>query len=292
MVAREHASLTISGTTQLYGIMGYPVAHSWSPLMHTFALRHHHCDAIYMPFPVAPENLAQAVQGARALGVKGFNVTIPHKETVMAELDEVSAMAQGIGAVNTVVVRGNRTVGYNTDGEGFLQPLRAMHVDFASLSVGILGAGGAARAIAMALLETGCPSLTIANRTHERGERLAAALRGAFPQALLQTVPWSAAATVAQKSDLLVNTTSLGLHGETIFTDIHFQSGQMVYDIVYNPLETPLLQAARRAGATAIPGLDMLIGQGAVAFHLWTGLTFPVAEVRRLLQALLHQEKE
>jgi shikimate dehydrogenase len=142
----------------------------------------------------------------------------------------------------------------------------------------------------MALLEAGCPVLAIANRTPERSARLADALRARFPQADVRTVPFDGVAAVAKDYGLLVNATAVGLHHDDacLLPSTCFQPGQLVYDIVYRPLHTPFLQAAQRCGATVIPGLDMLIGQGAVAFHIWTGLTFPVAEIRQMLQPLLH----
>ena len=286
MPLAEGMPLSRSGTTRLYGIMGHPVTHSLSPMMHTCAFRQHNLDCIYLPFPVPPTQLAQAVAGAIALGVGGFNVTIPHKEAIVAYVDEVSAAARAIGAVNTVHVRDGRTIGYNTDGEGFLQPLRALHVPLTEIVTCLLGAGGAARAVAMALLEAGCPVLVLTNRTPARAEGLVAVLQEHFPGAQVCAVPFAEAAGVARQSGLLINATSVGLHnaGGALLPDTCFRPGQVVYDLVYRPLYTPLLQAARRSGATIIPGLDMLIGQGAAAFQIWTGLPFPVEAVRRLLQ--------
>ena len=286
MSPAEGISLSISGTTRLYGIMGHPVTHSLSPMMQTFAFQQHNLDCIYLPFPVPPARLAQAVAGALALGVGGFNVTIPHKEAIVAYVDEVSAAARAIGAVNTVQVRDGTTLGYNTDGEGFLQPLRALHVPLTEMVTCMLGAGGAARAVALALLEAGCPVLVLANRTPARAERLVGVLQEHFPGAQVCAVPLAEAAGVARQSGLLINATSVGLHnaGGALLPDTCFRPGQVVYDLVYRPLYTPLLQAARRCGATIIPGLDMLIGQGAAAFQIWTGLPFPVEAVRRLLQ--------
>lgn len=282
--------MIVSGTTRVYGILGYPVAHSLSPVMHTCAFHHHGLDCLYVAFPVAPHTLAAAVAGAVALGICGLNVTIPHKEAILTQLDEVSPEAQFIGAVNTVQMQSGRTLGHNTDGAGFLQPLRALDLPFAETSVCILGAGGAARAITMALLQAGCPVLTVANRTFARGARLVAALHEHFPQAQVQAVSMERAAHVARCSKLVVNATSIGLHrGEQpALPETCFHAGHIVYDIVYRPLDTPLLQGARRRGATVIPGIDMLIGQGAEAFRLWTNLPFPVAEVRRAVEPFLH----
>jgi shikimate dehydrogenase len=257
--------------------------------MHTLAFRHHGLDALYVPFPVRPEQLSTAVAGAVALGVCGFNVTIPHKEAIVPLLDEVTAEAGFVGAVNTVHVVAGRTMGYNTDGEGFMQPLRGLSLPFAETSVCVLGAGGAARAITMALLQAGCPMLAVANRTYARGHRLVTALQERFPQVQLSVVPWTQVAPVARRSRLVVNATAVGLHaeGEALLPETCFGAGQVVYDIVYRPLSTPLLQAAHCGGATVVGGLDMLIGQGAEAFRIWTGRQFPVALARRELAALL-----
>lgn len=258
--------------------------------MQTFAFRHHQLDSLYVPFHVVPERLAAAVAGAVALGVCGFNVTIPHKEAILAYMDEVSTEARFIGAVNTVQVCAGRTIGHNTDGAGFLQPLQTLGLVLTERSVCMIGAGGAARAIAMALLQAGCPALMIANRTYERGQRLANALQDYFPQVDVRAVPYDQAADVARRSTLIVNATSLGLHATdtALLPDTCLRAGQVVYDIVYRPLVTPLLKAAQRRGATIVPGIDMLIGQGAEAFRLWTGLTFPGAAIRRLLEPFLH----
>jgi shikimate dehydrogenase len=286
MALPEGISWSASGTTRLYGIMGYPIAHSLSPMMQTFAFQQQHLDCVYLPFLVAPERLAAAVAGAVALGVCGFNVTIPHKEAIMAHLDDIAPAARAIGAVNTVRVQDGKTMGYNTDGEGFLQPLHALHLPFRTTTTCMLGAGGAARAVAMALLEAGCPVLVLANRTYERAAHLVAILQGHFPQAQVRAVPLAQAAPAARQSGLLINATSVGLHdaSEALVPDTCFHPDQVVYDLVYRPLYTPLLQVAQRRGATVVPGLDMLIGQGAAAFQIWTGIPFPVAAVRRLLQ--------
>ena len=289
MPAESTSPTHVSGSTRLYGIMGHPIRHSLSPLMHTLAFRHHGMDAVYVPFPVAPDNLAKAVAGAVALGVAGFNVTIPHKEAIMACLDDVTDEARAIGAVNTVHVQDGRTTGHNTDGAGFLQPLQNLGTPLNQLSVCVLGAGGAARALSAALLSAGCPRLVIANRTDARSERLAADLQTRFVAAEVRAVPMSDAANVAQQSRLLVNATSLGMHAgdEPLLPSRCFGPEQIVYDIVYRPLNTPFLKDARAAGATTIGGLDMLLGQGAAAFTIWTGLAFPLAAVRPALETRL-----
>lgn len=286
----EYISPTaVSGSTRLYGIMGYPIGHSLSPLMHTLAFRHHGLDAVYVPFSVAPDALGKAVAGAAALGVAGFNVTIPHKEAIMACLDEVTDEARAIGAVNTVRVQDGRATGHNTDGAGFLQPLQNLGAPLNELTVCILGAGGAARALAAALLKADCPQVVIANRTHARSERLAAELQKRYEGAEVRATPMSDAADAARQSRLIVNATSLGMHegDEPLLPSRCFGPEHIVYDIVYRPLHTPLLKDARAAGATTIGGLDMLLGQGAAAFTIWTGLAFPLEAVRPTLEARL-----
>lgn len=283
---------SITGATRLYGIFGHPITHSLSPLMHALAFQHHGLDCLYVPFAVPPESLALAVAGAVALGVRGFNVTLPHKEAILPLLHEVSVEASFVGAVNTVCVDTGRTTGYNTDGAGFMQPLHSLELSLPNMPVCVLGAGGAARAITMALLQRGCTRLTVTNRTYERSERLVQALQERFSRVSLQAIPWAQAAQIAQQSTLIVNATAVGLHHgqEALLPATCFRANQVVYDIVYRPLYTPLLQTAQRCGATIITGLDMLIGQGAEAFRLWTGLPFPVDAVRQKLHALLQAE--
>ena len=289
MTHANEFSYTLSGATRLYGIFGHPITHSLSPLMQTYAFQHHHLDCVYVPFPVAPDRLSEALPGAIALGIHGLNITIPHKEAILPLLDAVAVEAQFVGAVNTVVIRDGQTTGYNTDGIGFLQPLSELGMAFADISVCVLGAGGAARAITMALLQAGCPELTLSNRTPARAEQLCVALQDRFPQAHLRCVPFAQAAEVARESGLVVNATSIGLSPDAanLLPEAALRPQQVVYDIVYRPLHTPLLQAAQRRGATIVPGIDMLIGQGAEAFRLWTGLPFPTAELRRLLHSFL-----
>lgn len=289
MASRSEWAYEISGSTRLYGILGHPITHSLSPLMQTFAFQHCQLDCLYVPFPVPPQHLPSALAGAIALGICGLNVTIPHKEAILPLLDEVSTEARFVGAVNTVDIRDGRTIGYNTDGVGFLLPLQELRMTFASTSACVLGAGGAARAISMALLGVGCPELTLCNRTPERAHRLSNDLCERFPQARINTVPFERAAQAARDSVLIVNATAVGLHpgDQQILPTTTFRPEHVVYDIVYRPLHTELLQAAKRRGATVVPGIEMLIGQGAEAFRIWTNRTFPAPDIRRLVHPLL-----
>ncbi len=292
MASGSELAHAISGSTRLYGIFGHPITHSLSPLMQTYAFQHHHLDCLYVPFPVQPDHLPSALAGAIALGICGLNVTIPHKEAILPLLDEVATEAEFVGAVNTVDIRDGRTIGYNTDGVGFLLPLQELGMTFADTSTCILGAGGAARASTIALLQAGCPELTLCNRTPERAERLCDDLRQQFPQARIHTVPFENAALAARDSVLIVHATAVGLHpgDQPLLTETTFRPEHVVYDIVYRPLHTELLQAAKRRGATIVPGIEMLIGQGAEAFRIWTGLAFPIPDIRQLVQPFIEPE--
>lgn len=289
MTSGSELARTISGSTRLYGILGHPITHSLSPLMQTFAFQHHYLDAVYMPFPVLPNHLANALAGAIALGICGLNVTIPHKEAILPLLDEISTEAEFIGAVNTIDIRDGRAIGYNTDGGGFLLPLQELRMSFADTSACILGAGGAARAVTAALLLAGCPELTLCNRTPERAHRLCEALRKRFPQAQINWAPFEHAATTARDHLLIVNTTAVGLHpgDPQLLPETTFRPEHVVYDIVYRPLHTELLQMAKRRGATVVPGIEMLIGQGAEAFRIWTDRTFPLPAIRHLVHPFI-----
>jgi shikimate dehydrogenase len=289
MTSGSELARAISGGTRLYGILGHPITHSLSPLIQTFAFQHHHLDCLYVPFPVQPDRLPTALAGAIALGICGLNVTIPHKEAILPLLDEVSTEAEFIGAVNTVDIRDGRTIGYNTDGDGFLLPLQDLRMVFADTTALILGAGGAARAVTIALLRAGCPELTLCNRTPERAYRLCDDLCQRFPQAQINSIPFENAAAAARDHLLIVNTTAVGLHpgDPQLLPETAFRPEHVVYDIVYRPLYTELLQVAKQRGATVVPGIEMLIGQGAEAFRIWTDRTFPTLAIRHLVHPLI-----
>ncbi len=278
-----------AGTTRIVGIFGDPVAHSLSPVMHNAAFAALGLDRVYVPFCVRPPDLPAAVRGARALGLDGFNVTVPHKERVMALLDTVSAEARALGAVNTVVRRGHRLVGYNTDAGGFLAALAAARVTVRGRAALLIGAGGAARAVAHALLRAGCRTHAIVNSTHARARRLRHQL-GARRERVT-VVPWAALGDSAllRTADLLVNGTSLGLNGERIrpLALAATPPRCVEVDIVYGPRVTPLVADAHRAGRRAIDGRGMLLQQGAQAFALWTGRRAPLSVMATALgQAL------
>jgi shikimate dehydrogenase len=257
----------ISGKARLAGVLGWPVSHSRSPRLHGFWLRQHGIDGAYLPLPVAPEHFADAVRALAKLGFQGANVTIPHKEAAFALCDEVDAVARRLGAVNTLVFRNGRILGSNTDGFGFLESLAEQAPGWAAADgpAVLLGAGGAARAIAGTLLDQGCPALTIVNRDIGRAEALAEALGG--PVAVAAAPPLEGAA-------LLVNSTSLGMAGQPpLLIDLApLPPRAVVADAVYVPLETPLLAAARARGLRAVDGLGMLLHQGRPGFREWFGV--------------------
>lgn len=275
--------VNVSSQSKVYAVIGDPIAHSQSPLMHNAALQELQVDGVYTAFHVMPEQLEQAVGGIRALGLGGANVTIPHKERVIAYLDGIDEGAKEIGAVNTIIRRDGKLYGYNTDGIGYVRSLKEeAQAELASSRIVIIGAGGAARGIAHALLKEGCAELVIANRTVERAQDLADDLSefGNVKAVTLHDAPEIASHEV----DIVVQATSVGMHpcmdASPLSADwLHPQ--MLVSDIIYNPLETALLKAARNKGCRIHNGLGMFVHQGAIAFELWTGLKAPVDVMRR-----------
>ncbi|NLW07914.1 MAG: shikimate dehydrogenase [Clostridia bacterium] len=277
----------LKASTGLVCLLGYPVEHSRSPEIHNAAFAAAGSDLVYLAFAVPPDLLAAAVEGIRALGLRGANVTVPHKQAVMEHIDAVDQLAARIGAVNTIVNRNGCLKGYNTDSCGFLTSLTEQGFNPQGKNVLVLGAGGAARAITFALLEAGCKRLIIANRKREKAEALAAALAayGVSPEACSLTGPELAARL--PEVELVVNATSVGMWPEQENTPLPpswLQAGQWVYDLVYTPRETRLLREARQRGCHTLSGLSMLLHQGAKAFELWTGVPAPLAVMRQVLE--------
>jgi len=276
----------------LLGIIGNPVRHSLSPCMQEAALRRLGLDARYLAFEISPGEVRDVLRALAPLGFWGINVTIPYKERVLRLLDELRPPAAEIGAVNTIVVSGGRLVGHNTDADGFRMALeREGRLDPHGRRVLLVGAGGAARAVAYACLAGGCGPLLIANRTAARARSLCRALRSNFPRASVAVVSPAAAdfSAIAAGSALIVNTTPLGGRpGDPLPVPAEgLRRGQVVMDIVYRPRATPLLAAASGAGARCVDGLAMLLYQGALAFSLWTGREAPLPAMRRALAAAL-----
>ncbi|RCK28095.1 shikimate dehydrogenase [uncultured Thalassospira sp.] len=273
---------TLSGTSRLAGVMGWPVSHSKSPRLHGYWLAKYGIDGSYMPLPVEPENFQAALISLRNLGFSGVNVTIPQKEMAMPECDELSDRARRIGAVNTVTfAKDGRLLGDNTDGFGFIENLRqeAPDIDFTSGPAVVLGAGGASRAILVALLDEGSPEIRIANRTRARAEDLVRE----FNDPRLTVIDWPVSPDALSDVSLLVNTTSLGMVGQPKL-DIDLDglpTSALVTDIVYAPLITGLLQQAKDRGNPIVDGLGMLLHQARPGFHRWFGIDPEVTQELR-----------
>mgnify|MGYP000703368946 CR=1 FL=1 len=254
------------------GVMGWPVAHSRSPLIHNHWIRQFNLSGAYGFFPVQPNNLESAIRGLQALGLAGCNITIPHKVNAMAYVDWVHPLAKRIGAINTIVVKADGTLhGFNNDGYGYLQSLREAQPNWQADTgpAVVLGAGGAARAIVVSLIDAGATEIRILNRTRSKAEELAQE----FGQ-VITAYDWSERADALNNAALLINTTNQGMHGESAL-DIdltQLPTSALVSDAIYIPLETPLLAAARLRGNTTVNGLGMLLHQARPAFKAWFGV--------------------
>jgi shikimate dehydrogenase len=271
----------LSAKARLAGITGWPVSHSRSPRLHGFWLRQYDIDGAYVPLPIEPAHFEAAIRGLMLAGFAGVNVTIPHKVAAFAICDQVDHAARRAGAVNTLVFDNGRILGSNTDGWGFLENLRSHGVDPAAGPALILGAGGSTRAVAAVLLDLGV-RVTVANRTRGRAEALAGELPG------LAVIDWLDRDHALADNALLVNTTSQGMAGQPAL-DIDLDRaarGMTVADIVYVPLETPLLAAARARQIRSVEGLGMLLHQAVPGFRAWFGVD-PVVDdaLRRFVAA-------
>lgn len=281
----------IDGKTQLIGLIGHPVEHSLSPAMHNAAAAALGLNWVYVPLPVPPDQLAAALRGLPALGYRGVNVTVPYKEATLPLLSAVYPVAQVIGAVNTIVVSGPLLTGFNTDWSGFLADLGDHEVVIDGRDCLVLGAGGAARAITYALLSAG-GRVTVLARRPEQAESLAGGLRTPFPKSFLRVAHIDDLAAVAEGvyRPVIVNTTPLGMTGALIGAsawpdDTPLPKRAFVYDLVYAPETTRLLQRAVDAGCRTANGLGMLIHQAAEAFELWTGRTPDITVMREAIES-------
>ena len=270
--------------TKRVGIIGYPIRHSISPIFQQAALDHYLIDATYQAWEVEPPSLPEHIRQLRSPNTLGINVTVPHKETVIPLLDEVDDFAGAAGAVNTIVNEDGNLVGHNTDGVGFLKALEDNeHFQPQGSKVLIIGAGGSAKAVALALASRCVKEIAIANRTLERASRLAELISTHGPKvyAISLTDSMGTLARKAGESNLIVNCTTLGMkygleeHSSPMRSE-QIPATALVSDLVYNPIETPLLREAKLAGAPTLGGLDMLVYQGAASFEMWTGKKAPV----------------
>ena len=286
--------MKVSGTTRVIGLLGWPVEHSMSPAMHNAAFREAKLDYTYVPFPVQPERLAQAVDAIRALNLAGANVTIPHKVAVMQYLDEIDRDALKVGAVNTIVNVQGRLVGYNTDGQGFIRSLEEQGIGVKDAKVVLLGAGGAARAVVDALLSAGAALVTIAARSGDKASTLASHYSGSA----VTGMDWQSEALSLRlaECDLLINATPLGMAPDLEkMPPVNWPvlaSQALVCDLIYNPLMTRFLQQAKERGHRVVTGEGMLAGQGALAFQIWTKTAAPYDVMAGILLQHLKQQQE
>jgi shikimate dehydrogenase len=276
----------ISGTTKLYGIIGYPVEHSFSPRMHNAAFSALKMDARYLAFPVKPEQVQQALEGIRVLNISGINVTVPHKSSVIPYLDEVSPLALKLGAVNTIVNVDGHLSGTNTDISGFVRSLGALNFSPKNKTVAVLGAGGSARAVLAGLADAGASRILIHNRTAGRAESLVTEFSQKFPKTKLSAVSLQ---TVQDSNlDLLVNTTTVGMESDASPMDLSLcEKIENVLDLIYSPAKTRLLRQSQELGIPAVNGSGMLLYQGCEAFTFWTGKPAPETVMRDQLLKLL-----
>lgn len=282
----------IKGTTKLLGIIGDPVEHSLSPLMHNRAIEELGLDYIYIPLPVTPENLAQAIAGFEAISLVGFNITIPHKRAIMPYLAEITPTATMVGAVNTVWRTEKGWKGTNTDVAGFIAPLKTLSRDWSKITPVILGNGGAARAVVVGLAELGCPKIYVVGRNQHKLNEFSQSWQ-ASPQirSILEIHLWSELASLIPNTKLLVNTTPVGMSPQSEHSPVDasliekLSSDAIAYDLIYNPSPTKLLKLAKKQGAIAIDGLEMLVQQGAAALQIWLQQSVPIKTMRESLQA-------
>ena len=285
----------VSGGSKCCGIIGDPIEHTMSPIMHNAAFKKLGLDYVYLPFRVEQEELGKAIEGMKALNMRGLNVTIPHKVAVIKFLDELDHLADKIGAINTIVNDDGVLKGYNTDATGFLRALQERKIEPEGKKVVILGAGGAARAISFILAERDS-RLTILNRTWDKAKVCAGRVSEIFhSQAVALELGKESLGMALSEADILVNTTSVGMSPDIDETPIPsdlLRPDLVVFDIVYNPIKTRLRREAEAAGATVISGLDMLVWQGALAFEKWTGLKAPVELMREKVIKVLERHED
>jgi len=282
----------ITGTTKLLGVIGHPVKHSLSPVMHNAALNHLGLDYVYIPLPVEPQNLQIAIQGFTTIDVVGFNVTIPHKQAILPLLSEIEPIAKSVGAVNTVSRKNNKWIGTNTDVEGFLAPLQTTpNQDWTEKVAVILGNGGAARAVVAGCTQLGFAEIHVVGRNMQNLQQFRNSWGNSPLTVNLYVHTWDSLPKLIPQANLLVNTTPIGMHPYIEESPLsaaemaQIPPGAIAYDLIYTPNPTKFLQQAQPAGAIAIDGLEMLVQQGAAALKIWLEQqTVPVEVMRQVLR--------
>ena len=276
----------IDSKTKLLGLIGHPVEHSLSPIMHNEALRDKNLNYVYLAFDVHPDRLKYVVSGAKALGTfSGFNVTVPHKVEIIKYLDEIDNEAQLIGAVNTVKIKDNKAIGYNTDGLGVRMSLEEEIGRIKGKNILIIGAGGAARAVSFELAKDN--SITIINRTVENAKTLAKDISNK----LNKNIGYGGLNIDIEDYNIIIHTTPVGMYPnintKPIIDVDKINKDMVVMDLIYNPRETVLLKESRKRGAKTINGLGMLVYQGAIAFEIWTGIKPDVKVMKRKIENII-----
>lgn len=290
MTHQPDTAMAITGTTQLLAVIGDPVRHSFSPLMHNAAIAQMGLDYVYVALPIAAADLADALRGFEAIGLVGFNITIPHKQAILPLLSEVSDVATAVGAVNTVRWTGSGWAGMNTDVEGFLSPLVAMEKDWSQTSAVVLGNGGAARAVVAGCAQLGCAEIHVVGRSQQKLVAFEQSWMGSVLGKNLRVHAWEALGELMPGAGLVVNTTPVGMSPNIETSSVDrgvmgkMQAGAIAYDLIYVPNPTRFLQEAQERGAIALDGLEMLVQQGAAALRIWTGGEVPVAVMRATLK--------
>ncbi|TAF09830.1 MAG: shikimate dehydrogenase [Nostocales cyanobacterium] len=282
----------ITGKSKLLGVIGHPIEHSLSPVMHNAALAKLGIDYVYLPFPIAPENLEIAIAGFAAIGVIGFSVTIPHKQAILPLLTEISPIAQAIGAVNTVTRQGDGWVGTNTDVEGFIAPLQTTYQqDWSQKKAVILGNGGAARAVVAGCVQLGLAEIHVVGRNVSKLKEFRQSWENSIFADKFQVHAWDELPKLIPQAHLLVNTTPVGMYPHVDESPLSAEEmvklplGAIAYDLIYIPKPTKFLHLAEKQGAITIDGLEMLVQQGAAALKIWLQReNVPVEEMRQSLK--------
>ena len=282
----------ITGKTKLLGVIGHPVEHSLSPVMHNAALAKLGLDYVYLPFPISPEDLATAIAGFASIGIVGFSITITHKQTILPLLSTISPIAQVIGAVNTVTRQGDIWVGTNTDVEGFIAPLQTTyHQDWSQKKAVILGNGGAARAVVAGCIQLGLAEIHVVGRNWQKLQAFRQSWQNSPFADQFQIHEWTELPNLLHQANLLVNTTPIGMYPHINDSPLSSQEisylpqEAIVYDLIYIPKPSKFLHLAETQGAIIIDGLEMLVQQGAAALKIWLQReTVPVTEMRQALQ--------
>ncbi|MFN3927800.1 MAG: shikimate dehydrogenase [Pseudanabaenaceae cyanobacterium] len=283
----------IKGTTKILGIIGDPVTYSLSPVMHNAVFQYLDLDYAYIPLPLKSEALATGIQGLGAIAsMQGFNVTIPHKEAVLPFLSATTTLAQTLGAVNTVKRTEQGWLGTNTDVHGFLQPLQALERDWQTISVVVLGSGGAAKAVVTACQQLGCGVIHLVGRDHQKMKQFYHQLNSHLPQLNLRLHPWASVDSLLEVAGLVVNTTPLGMASQpesplSLAQLKTLTTSAIVYDLIYTPRPTQLLQMAQTLGLTPIDGLGMLLHQGVAALEFWLDQTLSPEAIAVMEKSLL-----